>query len=81
MGQTVTATITGYDIHIQQMYLDASDRSIEVVALVSDANGDIIGDVRTNIYIEARNLPVALIKAYFLRRKIDNGTLVPEANL
>lgn len=79
MSQTVALEVTGYNIHIT----DCAGLwyEIEVLAIVSDPYGNEIGEIQTDIYEDARNLPHALIKVYFLNRKINSGALVPEVNL
>lgn len=81
MGQSVAAEIAHYNVNVTPLYVDAQDRLIEVVAVLVDANGNKIGTVDTDHYEVAPNLPVALFKAYRLLRKLDKGTLAPEANL
>lgn len=71
--------VTGYHIHITDDW--DGGKSIEVIALVGDGYGNHIGEVSTDIYEFARNLPHALIKSYLLTRKIDKGIVVPEVNL
>lgn len=80
MSQTVALEVTGYHIAITDDWI-GSGKLIEVLAIVSDPYGNEIGEVSTDIYEDARNLPHALIKVYFLSRKIDSGALVPEVNL
>jgi hypothetical protein len=79
MSQTMAVEVTGYQIHINRD--DVLGHYIEVVAVVSDPYGNEIGEVSTDTYEFARNLPHALIKVYILNRKINSGALVPEVNL
>lgn len=81
MGQTVTAEVTAYNIRVTEMDEGYSDRFIEVFAVLSDSNGNEIGEVATDYFDIARNLPLALLKVYLLHRKIDKGTLDLELDI
>jgi hypothetical protein len=75
MEQTVTANITGYHMMVTPLDEGYSDRMIEIYAEVSDSQGNVIGVVETDFFDTARNLPLALVKAYQIERKLKKGTL------
>lgn len=75
MGQTVSVDVTGYKIWVSELDEGYSDRIIEIFAVLSDSNGNVIGEVETDFFDTARNLPLALLKVYQINRKIDKGTL------
>lgn len=81
MGTNVTAQVTGYNIRIEQNSPYESERVVYVVAVLSDSNGNEIGTVDTDVFEFSKNLPLALLKAYQINRKLANGSLVPEADL
>ncbi len=72
--------VIGYHIHLSDELL-GNGVFINVEAVIGDSHGNEIGRVDTDIYDFARNLPLAFVKTYFLSKKIDNGTIVPEVNL
>jgi hypothetical protein len=78
VGQTVTAEIVGYSTVIQRVEWSDKERIISVVALVADSNGNVIGEMDTDVIEFARNLPLALVKAYQIHRQVEKGTLVPD---
>lgn len=81
MGTNVTAQVTGYITRIQQNSPYENERVVYVVAELSDTNGNVIGTVDTDVFEFAPNLPLALLKAYWINRKLANGSLAPEAAL
>ena len=80
MGQTVTAEIVGYNTVIEPVEWSDKERIITVVALVADSNGNVIGEMGTDVLEFARNLPLALVKAYQIHRQVQKGTLVPDTD-
>ena len=80
MEQTVSVEVTAYNIRVSALDEGYSDKIIEIFAVVSDSNGNEIGEVETDFFDTARNLPLALVKVYQIHRKIDKGTLELELN-
>lgn len=75
MGQTASVEVTAYNIRVSALDEGFSDRIIEIFAVVSDSFGNEIGEVETDFFETARNLPLALLKVYQINRRIDKGTL------
>lgn len=80
MTNTHAVQVLGYHIHLSDELL-GNGIFIEVEAIIGDSYGDEIGRVATDYYDFAPNLPFALVKTYFLSKKINSGKLIPNVDL
>lgn len=90
MGTNVIAEVTGYEVHVEPLFdvetedgetLYSREQLISVKAKLSTSAGQELGLFETDVFTIARNVPLGLVKAYLLNRKIEAGKLVPEIEL
>lgn len=83
MGQVVSVDVEVISSFVRIERIDefGNERVITLIANVGDAYGNLVGEVGTDILEFAPNLPLALVKAYWLIHKLEKGTLVPELDL
>lgn len=72
--------IIGYHLKLSDEFL-GHGILIEVEAAIGDSHGNEIGRVDTDHFEYAANLPLALVKTYFLSKKINSGKLQPAVDL
>ena len=79
METTLSTVVTGFEIHISLWVEDEPSYGyiVDVKAKLETTYGQSLGTIDTDVFEDARNLPLALAKAYVLHRKINKGKIVP----